>query len=310
MKTRYAFTMLELIFVIVIMGIIGKFGIEFLANAYRSFIFAKINHTLQSNSSTAVELIASRLQYRIKDSIIGRKKPPNANLFLPLGSINTTLTDIQRQEYSILEWVGSDIDGFRGFDSNSSWSGIADIDASLANTLNSPASNTTDLNNLIGILSASGSTLDDAALYFIGSNSDIRTGYGWDTNTTAINTQNGAIHPIFHNPGTLDEFYPDNTNFTSISEYYKLAWTAYALVLDDGNLTLHYDYQPWQDNDNDNVSDETYLNGKTALLMENVDTFQFMAIGSIVKVQVCVKSAIIDGNSNGGYSVCKEKTIY
>jgi len=42
MKTRAAFTMIELIFVIVVMGIIGKFGVEFLAQAYKSFIFSSV----------------------------------------------------------------------------------------------------------------------------------------------------------------------------------------------------------------------------------------------------------------------------
>ena len=73
MKTRSAFTMIELIFVIVVMGIIGKFGVEFLAQAYKSFIFSNVNNTLHSKSASAVEFIASRLQYRIKDSLIMRQ---------------------------------------------------------------------------------------------------------------------------------------------------------------------------------------------------------------------------------------------
>ena len=66
MLKRNAFTMIELIFVIVIMGIIGKFGVEFLAQAYKSFIFSKINHELHSTSEQAVEIIAKRLENRIR----------------------------------------------------------------------------------------------------------------------------------------------------------------------------------------------------------------------------------------------------
>jgi len=39
--------------------------------------------------------------------------------------------------------------------------------------------------------------------------------------------------------------------------------------------------------------------------MENVDTFRFKAIGSIVKIQVCIKTDLVED-----YSLCKEKTIY
>lgn len=293
---RLAFTMLELIFVIVIMGIIGKFGVELLAKAYQSFIYTKVNDELQSNSASTIEFIASRLQHRIKDSVIARK---NDNTFDALANVD----QVTAQDYTILEWVSADIDGFRG-NNAPFWSALVDLDAGVAGRVDSPETNTTALNALIIILSNGNSTLDDAALYFVGSSSDIETGYGWDGNITAINQQNGSMHPINFIPGDLTSFYPDHNNFTDVYEYYKLAWTANAIVLsNDGNLTFHTDYQPWEG--------ETFNNStKQNLLMQNVDTFQFLAIGSIIKVQVCVNSPIIDGETTGGYSVCKEKTIY
>ena len=165
--------------------------------------------------------------------------------------------------------------------------------------IQSPETNTTALDALIRILSNNNSTLNDAALYFIGSNSDINTGYGWDTNTSIIDLQNGSMHPINFIVGDLTDFHADNNNFTDVYEYYKLAWTANAIVLsNDGNLTFHTNYQPWEG--------ETYLNAtQQNLLMQNVDTFQFMAIGSIVKIQVCVATDLVEE-----YSLCKEKTIY
>ncbi|MDD2358477.1 MAG: type II secretion system protein [Thiovulaceae bacterium] len=72
----------------------------------------------------------------------------------------------------------------------------------------------------------------------------------------------------------------------------------------DGNLTLCYNYRPWLG--------ETYqtaqANGTCSLIMQDVDTFQYKAVGDLIKVQMCVK----DGNisSDGGYSICKEKTIF
>jgi hypothetical protein len=99
-------------------------------------------------------------------------------------------------------------------------------------------------------------------------------------------------------------------NFSEIYEYYQLAWSAYAVVMENydattkmGTLVLHYDYQPW--------NGDTYLlkaNGsatKSATIMENVSSFRFMTIGSLVKIQVCAKSDLVEE-----YSLCKEKTIY
>ena len=188
------------------------------------------------------------------------------------------------------------------------WSGIIDIDDSNSTLLDSPETNTTSLNALISVLSDSGSSMDNAAIYFIGSNTNIND-YGWGIADTAFNDQNKVMHPVKAGAAP-NELVPrdatdDSTNsFTGVDvyEYYQLAWTAYAVVHSDGNLTLHYDYQPWEG--------ERYTSGKTALLMEDVSTFQFRAVGSIVKIQVCTESDIIDGNAAGGYSLCKEKTVY
>lgn len=72
----------------------------------------------------------------------------------------------------------------------------------------------------------------------------------------------------------------------------------------DGNLTLCYNYRPWLGETYKNAEN----NGTCQLIMQDVDTFQFKAVGDIIKVQLCVK----DGNvsSDGGYSICKEKTIF
>lgn len=292
---RHAFTMLELVFVIVVMGIIGKFGVEFLAQAYKTFIFTKVNDSLQNNSSSTVEFIATRLQHRIKDSIIARKDNGSFNALSDVDALTA-------QNYTVLEWVSTDIDNFRGDTTAPNWSGIADLDAvgAGANLIISPETNTTAINTLIGILSNSASGINNAAIYFIGSSSDITTDYGWSANSSAyLQDQNGSVHPI-QSTGNINEFAPLASSFSEVSEYYKLAWTANAIVLSaDGNLTYHTDYQPWENNEG--FADAT----KQDLLMQDVDTFQFMAIGTIVKIQVCVATDLVEE-----YAVCKEKTIY
>lgn len=296
MKNRRAFTMIELVFVIVVMGILAKFGVEFLAQAYKSFIFSSTNNRLQQNSATTLEFIGTRLQYRIKDSAIARTGA---------GAAPVALGSASGDAFTVLEWVASDIDGFRG-DTTPYWSGILDLDASSANVLNSPSTNTANIDTLVGALSSGNSGIADTALFFIGANSDVVSGYGWDGNLTLINAQNGTMHPV--NAGTnADELVSSTgTNFAGVDlyEYYKLAWTANAIVYaddgsgkDKGTLTFYYDYQPWLG--------ESYTDGKSAIIMEDVSTFRFMSIDSIVKIQVCVKSDLVEE-----YSLCKEKTIF
>lgn len=307
---RFAFTLVELVFVVVIMGLVSKFGIEFLARAYESFIASSINNSLQSQTSLVVETIAARLQYRIKDSIIARN--PTNGTFDALAS-STLGTDA-----TVLEWIGYDIDGFYGGDDNSSWSsplwsGIIDLyhPSTTASTLFSPETNTTKIDAMIGVLSDGGSGINNAALYFIGSNSDIRAGYGWynSANThNSLTTQNATMHPI--NIGATETQFISkpstaaNFSGTDLYEYYQLAWSAYAIAQEGTDLWLYYDYQPWNGDTYKFKSDGITPTKKT-LLMQNVDTFRFRAIGSVVKIQVCVNQNIVKG-----YSLCKEKTIF
>jgi len=300
MKIRNAFTMIELIFVIVVMGILSKFGAEFLAQAYNNFIFSSTNNQLMSKSASTIEFIASRLQHRIKDSVIVRQAINN-NAFTALSSANAGT------KYLVLEWISTDIDGFRGLN-NPYWSGILDLDAGVAlgtNTLVSPKTQTNNINALINALSNGNSNINDAALYFIGSNSDIN-GYGW--NGAALANQNSVMHPIQNIAGNSTQFTSSiaGQDFTGVDvyEYFKLAWTANAVVVtynnadNIGDLDFYYDYQPW--------NGETYWNnGQHFPLMEDISTFQAIAIGSIIKLQVCTKSNLIEV-----YSLCKEKTIY
>ncbi|ABB43690.1 hypothetical protein Suden_0409 [Sulfurimonas denitrificans DSM 1251] len=299
--SRAAFTMLELLFVILIMGLLANYGVELLSKAYKNFIFTSINNSLQANSAMAVENIAARLQYRIKDSVIAR-------------GTDGTFQGLEANSDStapILEWVGYDAEGFRGNTTPMPhWSGIIDIGLSTSTALVSPATDTAKVETLINTLSNGTSGVSSAALYFIGSDSDIQTGYGWNG---AISTQNKAMHPIRRDVAAPQNFIPINgatgadNNFTGVDvyEYYQLAWSAYAVGISDynvitktGTLMLYYNYQPWRG--------QTYLRDATAvMLMQNVSTFRFMAAGSVLKIEVCVKADLMED-----YSLCKEKTLF
>jgi prepilin-type N-terminal cleavage/methylation domain-containing protein len=302
MKFKKAFTMIELVFVIVIMGILAKFGVSLIAQAYNSFIFSKINNELQANSGTAVEFITCRLEHRIKGSEIVRNTV--------LGTKTPLDGSIADDNATVLEWVGIDIDGFRGSsDLNATpylpnWSGVIDLDDGNASILVSKETNTTKINTLINTISSS--DINDSALYFVGSSSAALNPWGYDGNIT---DQSSLLHPIKSVPGQIDQFAPNTgaIDFTGerIYEYYQLAWSAYALKLDyndtthSGTLWFHYDYQPWKG--------ESYnTHGKSTILMENVSSFQFRSVGSLIKIQVCVKSL----RTNQEYSLCKEKTVF
>ena len=298
---KKAFTFIEMLFVIVIMGILAKFGSEIFRNVYMNYTMSVTNNKLQTDTEDAIQQIANRLQYRIKDSVIAR----DAATFDPISALDTTKT------YTVLEWVGYDIDGWLGDDTNTTptWSGFIDVDHPLAlatvNTLVSHASDFQAGGRVDTVIQAlSTSTVENAAIFFTGANTDARTDYGWDT-AYPYDQNDTAAHRIT-SAGDVERIVPaagDDFSGVNVYEQYQLAWTAYALELSaDGNLTLYYDYQPWLG--------ESYSNASPALLMQNVETFKFQAVGDIIKLQVCVSENNIMNDVSGGYSLCKEKAVF
>ncbi len=289
---KRAFTLLEVVIVIVIMGIMSKFGAEMMMQAYENYLFSTYQNRLQVNSEAALVQITNRLQHRIKASTIARKSAAD---YIAVGQASGT-------DYKVLEWIGKDIGGWYGINNGAgfnqpTWSGVIDLDGSSATKLISPMTNGTNVDNIVKRESAS-SVSNTYSIFFVDDTLNIDT-FGWNGKVTS--QQNVAAHRVKIKGNVITS--ATGTNFSRVSEYYNLAYTAFAVVVDDpnvGDLSLYYNYQPW--------NGQTYSDGKKALLMQNVDSFKFVATGDMLKVQVCVDDT--NSFSGGEYAVCKEKTVY
>jgi len=287
---RKAFTLIELIFVIIIFGILSSFGAELLYKVYENYVYSNTFNRLQNQSEVAVKQIANRLQYRIKDSTIARN-----TLGATAEPIGGTLTGSLGDE-NVLEWIGSDIDGWRGRNNtNPDWSGFID--------LNSVSTTSTQLHSLGTKTDTVSGASGDRAIFFIGSNVDLNSNaFGW---TGPVTGQSGAMHPI--KPITIVDTLETKagTSFVGIDvyEYYKLSRSAYAVELNTttSNLTFYYDYQPW-------LGETASANGSSSLIMENVKSFKFTSMGDILVIQVCVSDNNVTGV--GEYAICKEKVVF
>lgn len=300
---KKAFTMLELVMVIVVMGIVASIGADIISKLYENYIKTRAINKLQSQTELVLDQVAKRLQFRIKDSVIGRNDTNFTN-FVSLPNADNN--------YSILEWIGRSNESFLGEHNGTTvvpgWSGFIDLDSDETNA-------TAGIN---GRLKTSGSRLDYANRIIFA------LSYGQvDLNGTA--PQRPAI--IFKKKdyydiadygwGGLDRNYTNRISMNSIDvlnfeephpikviEQYDLAWSAYAIVPvgpeNDFNLTLHYNYQPWED--------ENYRDVNGTLLVEHASTFRFAQIGETIRVKLCIH----DNNQSGDYdfSFCKERVIY
>ena len=271
---RKAFTLIELIFVIIIFGILSSFGAELLYKVYENYVYSNTFNRLENQSEVAVKQIANRLQYRIKDSTIARNTLNNANIE-PIGS--------NSGNENVLEWIGTDIDGWRA----STWSGFIDLEASTATSLNSPAT----ADNVTGW-----------GLFFIGSNVDLNSSaFGWDgTNLTGVAASTIAMKVVDIAGNAITLTGGGSFAGSDVYEYYQLAQTAYAVSLEGSDLYMYDNYSPW-------LGQQASVNNRS-LIMENVKSFKFTSMGDILVVQVCVSDGNVTGV--GEYAVCKEKVVF
>ena len=259
-----AFSMLELVFVIVILGIVASIGSELIVKVYESYIVQRAEH----RATLKTELAATQIANRLASAIPGTAY--RITIDDDYEPVNTTFPAGEGDNYKGLQWVGSDTDSFRATD-KPGWSGFCDIDNSNATSISTPGSNLDFAEDIIGNL---GGTINNAALYF-----------PYDNTAHNISTGSGEII-------TLDN------NATHIVEHYKLAWSSYALIVEDGDLWLYYNFAP---------TPATPVGSTRSLLMKNVSTFKFKGAGRTIRFKICKQERI---SEDVNITACKEKAVF
>ena len=305
---KKSFTIIELIFAIAILSIIGIISTQILANIYEQYIFTKTINELETKTELALAQIANRLQYRVKEATIARKLSPN--------DTDITVLSTANENYKILEWIGYDYDSFRGMWDDTKklntpgWSGFIDLYSSDTNKsqIKTPGSFLFITDQIIKTLSngkADLTTKENVAIIFKGLplRFDIKE-YGWNDFTGTIKHKyiNRVKCPKSKCKDIL-EFVENNITSRDISEQYYLTWTAYAVVPDNNsvntNLRLYYNYRPWMG--------EKYSDGKSSLLIENVTVFKFRQSDKVIYLKLCINKPI---TNDFNVSICKEKVVY
>ncbi len=307
--SRPAFTMLELIFVTVILGIVASIGASLIANVYESYIIQRALHRASTKSDLAAKQIAARLTYRMSVSVIGRK----------LDRTYKTIDNVDPGDtYRILEWIGYDNDSFSAT-LTPGWSGFCDINNTITTKtqLFTPGSNLASTSTIIGNL---GGTLQDAAILFNSTEYSswqnyhiYNMGYATGYNETAPTIGTPTISPVTGVDANNSIIQVSDNNPKVVHDQYKLVWSAYAIVpvqqdddpdttVDESklfDLNLHYNYQPWLGEDLDNGS-------SIKTLVRDVTVFKFKGIGDTIRFKICVQEKISDSET---VNACKEKTV-
>lgn len=98
---KKAFTLIELIFVIVLLSIISAFGADLYVKIYNSYTNNRATSDLEGETERTLNIITSLLRDRVKQTVIGRETDNGEH---PDGNF-VYLSDVQ-EEHDVLEWIG------------------------------------------------------------------------------------------------------------------------------------------------------------------------------------------------------------
>ncbi|CZE47617.1 type II secretion system protein [Campylobacter geochelonis] len=315
---KKAFTLIELIMVIILIAILSTFGTDIYTNIYRNYIYAKSINELETQTELALEQISARLSDRIPAATIGRKS----------GGINN-IENID-STYTILEWIGQSVETRNLYSNDATvanrhknsvgWSGYIDVDRSISATnlggvgiIITPGSKLVGDRSATTVLTSLGVARTNLAVIFadytIGGNG---SGYGFNGSSADIAK---VMRVNLNNTNREIMNVNDADRYSGkISERYYLAHTAYALVpgtnekytAPDGtefntfDLKLHYNYRPW--------NGERYDNGaRIQTIAQNVTLFRFRGNFGSIELKLCMR----DPNfRDSDFIVCKSKVVY
>ena len=322
---KRAFTLLELVVVIVVLGIIAMMSFNAIMNIYSNYFQTKTVNELEAQTEIALEQISKRLEHRIKPSVIARK--PSGG-FLPLNASRVNLNS----GYEILEFIPYAYEIFNdviSLDANDNvieqggkagrYSGYADLaKSSPATGLISPGSNfTTGVVETIKDLTCKDDTRNSKCVDFENKDGgvvaifydvyyDVQNSFGYK----GISNLDIAKVGVKGGQSGLNGDTLEISGFANkqISEQYHLAYTANAIVPEQSadpkdtangvfDLNLYYDYRPW-------MGEKYKQNGEKATLAKNVTRFVFTEKNGVIVLKLCMRA------KNSEITICKSKAVY
>ena len=312
---KRAFTLLELVVVIVVLGIIAMMSFNAIMNIYSNYFQTRTVNELETQTEIALEQISKRLEHRIKPSVIARKTD---GTFLALNDSGVTLA----QDYEILEFIPYAYEIFNDVPSTSNkagrYSGYADLAKSSPSTgLISPGSNfSTEVVETIKDLTCKDDTRNATCVDFTNKDGgvvaifsdvyyNVQSSFGYSNGTVPVSLDIAKVGVKSTDGDTLEISGFANKQ---ISEQYHLAYTANAIVPEQSadpkdtangvfDLNLYYDYRPW-------MGEKYKSNGEKATLAKNVTRFVFTEKNGVIVLKLCMRA------KNSEITICKSKAVY
>lgn len=314
---RRAFTLIELILVLVILSFLTVGGFLIIEKILKRNYIAKTASKFEFASQEVLDQVSEVIYYRVPLSAIGYN-PSNHDF--------KRLDEIQEDEnYSVVEWISDFYDGKK----ERNLSGFVDLYASSKPNLYTLDFNDTFLNSVLGNKGEVNIT-EACGLIFAGSFDrgdesaivDYNNSFGWHGHKAKY------VFPILsikHDGNyTVLELNTTDKNSNRIYEKFYLADTAYAIALkkdlnssawnctdlawnnlDDNDLLFFYNYRPWDGGTfcgDDNGTPE----GNVTLLGTNVVAFKVRSVNTHLELKITMFKSRADIN----VSISKQKVAF
>ncbi len=318
---KRAFTLLELVVVIVVLGIIAMMSFNAIMNIYSNYFQTRTVNELETQTEIALEQISKRLEHRIKPSVIARK--PSGE-FLALNDSRVNLDG----GYEILEFIPYAYEIFNdvlSLDANDNvieqggkagrYSGYADLlKSSPATGLISPGSKFTNgVVETIKDLTCIDDTRNSKCVDFKNKDGGVVAIFSdvyYDVQNSFGYKGAGNLDIAKVGVKSIDGDTLEISGFANkqISEQYHLAYTANAIVPEQSadpkdtangvfDLNLYYDYRPW-------MGEKYKPNGEKATIAKNVTRFVFTEKNGVIVLKLCMRA------KNSEITICKSKAVY
>ena len=331
---KKAFTLIELIVVLIIMGILATIATEILLKVYQNYTITRARNALVYKTDLIINEIASKLQNRIPNSVIATECNATNNDCINgkvLGFISIQdLTESNAYKYPVIEWLSKDVYSKRGEWSSllkriiPGWSGFVDLKRTQINsgdnnyTIIIPNSNMSVVQEIDGNWTKSWGisgyqnvfTNNLSVLIFSGADgrgafSDINHSYGWYETLYSTNKAQKIFKIHKNSDDNITVTAMDDSN-TTVYEGFYIVNTAMAIipVYDkiDYNLTLIQNYYPWKD--------QNFTDGNKSLLATHVTKFKFKEQNSLLRIYLCIQDPDVKINDNSYLTICKEKVVF
>jgi len=318
-RVRKAFSLIEVIFVLVILGVVASISSSIIAQVYENYIIQKALYNVTTKTELVANQIVNSLAYRIQGTTIAKDSTKTGVIE---GTDWIQLKDIPKLDnnFTTIEWIGYDNDSFSA-GGTPYWSGVANYESADRTSFDTPASTLTTVATIMSTLSKGSDGVSKVTLtqskpaavifsqennYYKTDSSDVLENQYNPRCMGLIDSNTSCIFPVFQNSDTNLTFVDDKP--IVVTERYKLAWSAYALVPEDldndglYDLFLYYNYQPW----NGENYDDSAVEANRKLLMTNVSVFKFTENGGVIQFKLCASENI---GQDFNISTCKEKAI-